>query len=163
MPVFATGILEAAEEILVGVSGAYRAFRVVDLPGEQDFPVWTFNTQGVCLSTARSDLSTQALWDLPKRYVFERASGVYGFLESHSFVLPVLEEAPTHINRVFGVVPLKLEVFVDPENGSRSLMLLVGASLAPREVLVRLRELDDAWWLDAMVRAKGKVCLDVGS
>ena len=128
----------------------------------EQFSIWTLNIPGVSVSTARSDISTQALWNLPELYSFGQASDVYGFIEDHSSVLPVLTDAPTQIRKVFGAVPLKLELFVEPESGSKSLMLLVGADLAPRESLACLRKLDDAWWLEAMVGAKGKVCLDVG-
>ncbi len=109
-------------------------------------------------------LSVTDMSELVERvYALRRPEEVSSFLQSNSFLIPLLFEARIHIERHFGwYAPAFLEVVSDPEApDDRELYALIGTELPPGQALAKLERLDEQWWLDALPRAKGKLCIDL--
>ncbi|MHB8627076.1 MAG: hypothetical protein ACYDBJ_16265 [Aggregatilineales bacterium] len=89
-----------------------------------------------------------------------RDEQVKPFIEQHSFLLPILIEAPAKIAECFPDASLALEVFTDFDgDDGPELVVYVAMNLSPEEAVKTLYELDDAWWLDAMRLANGKLTI----
>jgi hypothetical protein len=87
-----------------------------------------------------------------------RDEDVWAFLDAHSFLVPLLLEAPAHIKNYFPESELFLEMFVDPETvGVRSLLIVIAARLEVDAALKKLNELDHYWWLAYSDEAQGKL------
>jgi hypothetical protein len=84
-------------------------------------------------------------------YTFRRAEKVSGFLQAHSFLVPLLMEAYSKIAKYFGPSPeVVLEIVIDQEaEDDRELFALVRVDLSLDEALRRLERFDQEWWLDA--------------
>ncbi|PIU60816.1 MAG: hypothetical protein COS84_11995 [Armatimonadetes bacterium CG07_land_8_20_14_0_80_40_9] len=79
----------------------------------------------------------------------EMGEEVIGFLNKYDFLLPIVNEAPTHIFKIFGDnVKLYLELHTDPEEGWDELFIVIKSSLSPDDALKCLDNLDDVWFLD---------------
>lgn len=100
---------------------------------------------------AKAPTIEPALQSLGQLYTFRRPEEVFGFLQAHPFLVPLLVEACGKIAEYFGPSPeIILEVVTDPEaENDRELFALVRTGLSPDEALSRLGRLDQEWWLDA--------------
>jgi len=104
--------------------------------------------------------SENGLRGLERLYIFKDQAEVSRFLEKYPFLVPLLLEAYGHIALHFPYSQVFLEVVSDPEASSDSqLVAFIATSLAPGEAVNRLDRFDDAWWLDALDRAQGKLCV----
>jgi hypothetical protein len=101
-------------------------------------------------------------WQAP--YEFENRDMVLAYVARHPFLVPLLERAPAAIARHFGDHDdLLLEVVADPDSdGAEHLYLYVLTRGGVEEVLRRRARLDDGWWIDAMLDARGRMTVDVG-
>jgi hypothetical protein len=107
----------------------------------------------------------------PKIEDIQRLDGVYSyrdrgevlrFLEKYSFLVPLLLQAPGKISDHFPDPRLTLEVMADPEAvKDRQLLLSIATELSADDAAQRLDRLDESWWLDAVGRAQGKLCIIV--
>ena len=78
------------------------------------------------------------------------------FLREHSFLSKLLLEAYQTIKKYFGQgVELALEVYADPEDGNRELLLLIRTDKPAAEALPILDRFDEEWWIDNFDRAEG--------
>ncbi|MDP2935423.1 MAG: hypothetical protein Q8O86_02915 [Dehalococcoidia bacterium] len=100
---------------------------------------------------------------LEQMYVFRRPEEVIEFLEDHPFLVALLFDAHPQIVKHFGPRPdAVLEVVVDPEAmADRELFALIRTHLPPRDALSRLERLDEEWWIEALERAQGALCIDL--
>jgi len=100
---------------------------------------------------------------LEQLYTFRRPLEVSQFLDTHPFLVPLLVEAHGKIEQYFGPSPdVVLEVVTDPEAiDDRELFAFIRTSFLPDEALGRLDRFDDEWWLDAMDKTLGALCIDV--
>jgi hypothetical protein len=108
-------------------------------------------------------LSTEELRHLGSVYVLRRPEEVSRFLESNSYLGPILIEAYEKIQDYFGPRPdVALEVVRDPE--VRGLIQLVGyivTDITPEEAGRRLQQFDRGWLLHEIHRARGVLNFDV--
>jgi hypothetical protein len=76
-------------------------------------------------------------------------------------LVKLLHEAQRHVRSVFGPVPVVLRFISDPDAGDAApeLYLYIQTSLPVAEAQARLERLDEEWWLDALPRGKGRVCI----
>ncbi len=100
---------------------------------------------------------------LERLYTFRRPEEVSGFLEAHSFLIPLLFEAHRQIEKYFGPYPqVFLEVVTDPEaTDDRELAAFIRTNLPPDEALNRLERFDEGWWLEASHKARGNLCIHI--
>ena len=83
---------------------------------------------------------------LQEIYTFLNPEKVKTFLRRHEELIPVLFEAPEHINRIFGQnPPLYLELLEDPEDNEECLFLIIGTNRNPKEVVELLERLYEKW------------------
>ncbi len=85
------------------------------------------------------------------------------FLEEHPHLGSLLLEAYNHIQEHFGPRPqVTLDVVIDPEaTDDRILYLFIATPLPPENALEKLDRFDEEWWLSALDRAQGKLCVHV--
>ncbi len=90
-------------------------------------------------------------------------NAVSRFLDDNPYLIPVLNEAYSAIETVFGAgARVELEVTTDPEIAD--LVKLFGyimTGLPVTEAFSKLNEFDDTWFLDNLSRAKGKLNFDL--
>jgi hypothetical protein len=87
---------------------------------------------------------------------------VDAFLCANDFLLPLLMEAGGEINRRFPGTGMALELMTDPEGmDAEQLFLYICTTLPPSEARPKLKELDRDWWLSALKRAHGKLCISL--
>lgn len=96
-------------------------------------------------------------------FVFRRARNVTEFLEEHPYLCPLLFEAYDRIQEHFGPRPqVTLEVVTDPEaTDDRMLYAFIATRLPPEEALEKLDQFDEEWWLTALARTQGMLCIDI--
>lgn len=84
------------------------------------------------------------------------------FLKENDFLTILLTEIHTEILKYFSEPKLYLEVVGDPESAENSQLLLsVASCLEPDVAIAKLYEFDKNWWLNNILRAKDKLCIDV--
>ncbi len=112
-------------------------------------------------SDERPIAAVAADWRSP--YDIEDRSAVEAFIDRHPFLTSLLERAPAAIQARFGPhAGLRLEVLADPDaEGAEHLYLFIRTGDDFEDVLRRRGRLDDEWWLDAMLDARGHMTLDV--
>jgi hypothetical protein len=75
-----------------------------------------------------------------------RDSAIIAYTTEHgSFLLPLLQEAPSMIDTNFKKPTLKLELYTDPEEGINTLFLVIYTSLPTSEAFRILRQLFKTW------------------
>ncbi|HRU92103.1 MAG TPA: hypothetical protein P5268_03590 [Candidatus Marinimicrobia bacterium] len=84
--------------------------------------------------------------ELKRIYIYENPQEIKTFLLLNKDLIPVLKEAPDYIYRVFGRVPIYLELHSDPEEGWDELFILIKSSLPAEEAINREKKLFDIWF-----------------
>jgi hypothetical protein len=100
---------------------------------------------------------------LKNLYVLRDENTIHSFLQEYAHLVDLLLEAYQHIEIYFGSNPrVFLEVVIDPEaTNDRQLVAYIRTDLPPDEALSKLQQLDERWWLDAMDRSEGKLCVHI--
>jgi len=75
-------------------------------------------------------------------------------------VIGVLGEAPDRITKLFGNVPLHLEVIRDPEEDVELLFIEIKTDLPSGRAVDLLDTLDDEWWLDVDTSVRKMLAVD---
>ncbi|MCH7759802.1 hypothetical protein IIA15_00150 [candidate division TA06 bacterium] len=146
-------IAEAHEQEWISLHSRTHAWNVVKLGTP-----W----QQVGAATVRLD--PILLEFLERSYTVRRRSEVLQFLSTNSFLVTLLLEVYARIEDYFGHHPhVVLEVVTDPEaeEEEKEFFAFIQTSLSPKEALERLDKFDKEWWLRAMDRGQGKLCIDV--
>ena len=95
-------------------------------------------------------------------YDLEGRDAVVEFVKRSPQLIPLLVELRRQVDVHVGAsAPIRLEVVTDPDEGDRALFARIRTDLSPPDALRRLDSLLDAWWLDALPRARGLLHLDV--
>lgn len=79
------------------------------------------------------------------------------FLLVNSYLIEILLEAPTHIYRIFGQVPMELELHHDPEEGWEELFIVIKSAYSAEEAIRLENKLAEEWFLDRMKDTRGKL------
>lgn len=102
--------------------------------------------------TARRDsrytLPVKQTEDLKHFYIFNNYEEIKYFISCNTQLLSVLFEAPDHIHRIFGDVPLHLELYHDPEENYEGLFIIIETELSPKESLNLLEKFDEEWFFN---------------
>lgn len=92
-------------------------------------------------------------------FVFERAR-ILRFLEKYPFLVPMLIEAYSNIEKFFPHSLVRLAVVTDPEEfGTEQLTAFVVTNLGPDETIDALSAFDKKWWLKSLKRTQRKLCI----
>lgn len=124
---------------------------VIDTVQEQVIDI----TSTVSVSLPKSDFLEQV-------YSVRDSVNVRAFLVRYPFLISLLLEARPKISKYFPGKDVSLRVVADPEvTEDEQLMVLVIETSSPDEVYGRLERFDNDWWVGAVDRAEGKLCIDV--
>jgi hypothetical protein len=102
-------------------------------------------------------------------YTLVHRDRVLRFLNEHVSLVPLLVEAYGQIEDHFPPSRLFLDVIADPEVtgdevgelDSEELILSIATQLDANDALDKLARLDNDWWLAALPRAEGKLCINL--
>lgn len=84
------------------------------------------------------------------------------FLRESPFLIMLILEARIQIAKYFPESELHLETISDPEGLEPSkLFLYISTNESPRDARPKLKSLDKEWWLAALDRAQGKLCISL--
>lgn len=111
-----------------------------------------------------TSLSQADIEQLEQHYTLREPQEVLDFLNKHSFLIPLLLEAPDKIHHYFPDAPLSLAIAIDPESSSPDsdeLVILIETDIDADESVDNLWELNKAWWLTAERRSQGKMFIDL--
>lgn len=135
-----------------------RPSEVPLLPVPEGFETFKWFWQG----TSLFDQSEESLRVLRGLYTLRRPWEVAEFLRDRPFLANVAIEARIHIARSFGVgTRVLLEVVTDPEAGDQQLMVFIQTKLEAEQALATLDRLDQEWWLKALPKTGGTLCIDL--
>jgi hypothetical protein len=109
-------------------------------------------------SVNKAVLADEVISGLNQLYEF-KGGAVRSFLEGNPLLCDLLFVAYGVIRQHFGSgVEMALEVVADPEAlGDKQLFVLIRTELPRKVAREQLAELDQAWWLNELPRAEGKM------
>ena len=92
---------------------------------------------------------------IAQNFILRQPSHILEFIDSHPFLESLLLETYRAVSKHFGPSPrIALELMHDPEVPDASeLIAFIQTHLSPDEVLEKLDQLEEDWWLDALERA----------
>jgi hypothetical protein len=86
--------------------------------------------------------------EVADQYEVVEPTEVRAFVAARSHLASLLAEAPEKIALFFPGAPLRLEVHVDPEDGTETLLIRIRTNMETPAVIERLDALTEAWYLD---------------
>jgi len=99
---------------------------------------------------------------LATKYTFHNSFETTKFIKNNSFLVPLLLEAEKVIREYFTDEELFLEVIHDAEDiDFEELIIFIHTNLSPKEALDRLDKIDEEWWIDASIKSKGKLNINI--
>jgi len=99
---------------------------------------------------------------LESLYSLKGKTAIARILDEQSFLIPLLVEARGKIDVCFPNSEVSLEVSTDPEaEGDYQLLASVSTNLGAEDAYRRLKEFDRAWWLVALGRSQGLLCISI--
>ena len=106
----------------------------------------------------------EQLHALQQWYIFrDDRIKILHFLEIYPFLVPLLIEAYYKIEKYFPYSLVFLAITTDPEEfGINQLVAFIATDLGPDQASDALSNFDKKWWLSALKRAKGKLCITFG-
>jgi hypothetical protein len=111
------------------------------------------------LHTRRSEFLQSEINSLSEIYKFINKEKIKDFILKNSYLLSLLKEFPTQIERYFGGnIKLALKISTEPDSSnSDELWILILTELSAKEAFPLLESLDENWWLDNLERANCKL------
>lgn len=105
-------------------------------------------------------LSIEAVIDL---FDVDDTPSVRGYLGDHSYLVPLLAEAHARIPRYFPEpLCVRLQLLPDRDDGDHAdLFAIINSGLPEDRALQLLDRFDEDWWLEAAVRGRGRLTIDV--
>jgi len=79
------------------------------------------------------------------------------FLISNEDLIQILSDAQEHIYRVFGRVPISLELHHDPEEGWDELFIIIKTQLPPEKAVNLENRLFEEWFVDILDKVEGRL------
>jgi hypothetical protein len=92
-------------------------------------------------------------------YKFDHPDEVSSFISSNSFLNDILLEAPRHIYEFFGQVELHLDVFSDPDDNTKELVVLIDSPYPVDESIRREKQLYKDWFFSKLQGVRGKLSI----
>lgn len=95
--------------------------------------------------------------ELEKLYIVDNPKEIKNFLLTNDHLIDILFEAPDHIYRIFGQVPIYLELHHDPEEGWDELFIVIKSTYSAEEAVKLENRLAEEWFLNRIKDTKGKL------
>jgi hypothetical protein len=102
-------------------------------------------------------LPQKLIRELENLYIFDNPQEIQRFLLTNEYLIEILFEAPVHIYRIFGHVPIHLELHHDPEESWDELFIVINSPYCAEEAIRLENKLTEEWFLDRMEETKGKL------
>lgn len=99
----------------------------------------------------------EAFRELENLYIFENSKEIKNFLLTNDYLIEILFEAPEHIYRIFGQVPVRLELHRDPEEGWDELFIVIKSSYSAEEAFKLENRLAEEWFLNRIKDTRGRL------
>ncbi len=99
--------------------------------------------------------------EIERLYTLRDRAEVIRFLQENPFLVSVVREAYDPIQKHFVGANVFLELSADPEADHEELLISIATDLDVGKARANLKLFDHDWWLHALDRAQGKVCIDV--
>ena len=124
---------------------------IIDTPQEQSIDI-----------TSAASIAPNKPVLLEHLYDFREPAMVNSFLNQYPFLVSLLLEANPHLRKHFPDQQIFLEVISDPETVDASqLVAIIVETSSPDEAFDCLERFDREWWISAVGRARGKLCINV--
>lgn len=133
-----------------------------DIIGEEEGLCWPFTALGQFYFSSAALVRTCLGLDLIQKVkpaitldeMYECSEAANVFLQANAFLRDVLNEATPMLEHYFGHgVQADLDVFTDPDQGTKELIARILTTLGPKEALEILDRFDNGWWFDASPRS----------
>lgn len=95
--------------------------------------------------------------ELEKLYTFDNPKEIKNFLLTNDYLIEILFEAPGYIYRIFGQVPIHLELHHDPEEGWDELFIVIKSAYSAEEAIRLENRLAEEWFLDRIKDTRGRL------
>jgi len=89
-------------------------------------------------------------------YTIAQPEEVQEFLEENSFLMPLVSATYENIRKYMSYSDVTLDLEIDPEDGTESLVAHVVTSLPVEEAHQQLKQFDCQWWLNVLDQARSK-------
>lgn len=96
---------------------------------------------------------------LKNHYLFEEPEVIKRFLIINPDLTDILIEAYFIIKKIWGDLPIYLELHRDPEEGWEELFIVIKSSYSPEEARSLMNKLEEEWYLDIMDKVGNKLCI----
>jgi len=90
-------------------------------------------------------------------YIFKNSKEIKMFLISNYDLIQILLDAQKHIYKVFGQVPIYLELYHDPEEEWDELFILIKTQYSPEEAVNLENQLFEEWFASILDKVSGKL------
>jgi|GEM_PF-900841 len=94
---------------------------------------------------------------LEGQYTFDNPKEIEYFLLTNDYLIEILFDATIHIYRIFGQVPIHLELHHDPEEGWDELFIVIKSTYSAEEAIRLENRLAEEWFLDRIKDTRGKL------
>ena len=94
---------------------------------------------------------------IEQHYTLKNPEEVRIFLSSNSDIIPYLMEAPFEIYRIFGQVPIYLELHHDPEEEWDELFIVIKTDYAAEKAVELEDRLFKEWFSEILDKVKGRL------
>ena len=95
--------------------------------------------------------------NLEKQFTFTTPVQIRIFLFNNRFLLDILAEAPKYIWKVFGQVPIYLEMDTDPEEGWEELFIIIRSPFPAQKAMELEKQVRKEWFLSRIESTRGKL------
>ncbi|OSS41655.1 hypothetical protein DESAMIL20_1208 [Desulfurella amilsii] len=90
-------------------------------------------------------------------YIFKNSKEIKMFLISNDDLIQILLGAQEHIYKVFGQVPIYLELYHDPEEEWDELFILIKTQHSPEEAVNLENQLFEEWFASILDKVSGRL------
>lgn len=117
----------------------------------------------IWFDSTNATLGLGTFGELQSSYALADRPGIVAFLAKHDYLYSLLFEAPKVIRQYFdSETQLSLKLSREPDAvDDQRLFLLIHTTQPISKAMDLLDNLDDAWWLDRVSEARGKMSLDI--
>jgi len=90
-------------------------------------------------------------------YIFKNPEEIKMFLMSNDDLIQILLDAREHIQRVFGQVPIYLELHHDPEEEWDELFIVIKTNYSPEKAVEFENKLFEEWFIEIISKVSGRL------
>jgi hypothetical protein len=112
------------------------------------------------MTTKKTKIIKKAPVESPEATVLKNRPNVVGFLLSNTDLIPVLNEAKSQLEKLFGPVPYYISLEKDPDEGFEVLFIVAKINKSPDEALSLRDKFGKEWFIPYHSDLLGRLNLD---